>query len=134
MKKLFLSVMALLVFLMFAVPSFAVEPDEMLQDPVLEARAREISKHLRCLVCQGEAIDDSNADFAKDLRLFVRTRIAAGDSDEVVIQDVRERYGDFILLRPPVEEKTILLWLTPALVFLLGLGTVVVFMRRQRED
>ncbi len=133
MKKLFLSVMALLVFLMFAVPSFAVEPDEMLQDPVLEARAREISKHLRCLVCQGEAIDDSNADFAKDLRLFVRTRIAAGDSDEVVIQDVRERYGDFILLRPPVEEKTILLWLTPALVFLLGLGTVVVFMRRQRE-
>lgn len=102
----------------------AVEPDEMLQNPVLEARARAISKNLRCLVCQGEAIDESSADFAKDLRVLVRKRLTAGDTDEAVLAFIQARYGDFILLKPPLEKKTLVLWLAPALV--LGAGLVVV--------
>jgi cytochrome c-type biogenesis protein CcmH len=122
-------------FLLLMALSFsaaAVEPGEMLQDPVLEARAREISKNLRCLVCQGEAIDDSNADFAKDMRVLVRTRLAAGDTDEAVVNFLRARYGDFILLKPPLENKTWLLWLTPFLV--LGAGLFMVFAIIRRKD
>lgn len=106
-----------------SVSAFAVEPDEMLKDPALETRARDISRHLRCLVCQGEAIDESNAQLAKDLRLLVRARINAGDTDEQVLQFLQQRYGDFILLKPPLENKTLLLWLMPVLV--LGTGLVI---------
>jgi cytochrome c-type biogenesis protein CcmH len=109
----------------------AVEPGEMLKDPVLEARAREISKNLRCLVCQGEAIDDSNSDFARDMRVLVRTRLTAGDTDAAVVSFLRDRYGDFILLKPPLENKTLLLWLTPFLV--LGAGLCVVFLLVRRK-
>lgn len=110
----------------------AVEPNEMLQDPALEARARLISKDLRCLVCQGEDIDDSNAELARDLRLLVRERLTAGDTDAQVKQFLRQRYGDFILLRPPVEGKTALLWLTPLIMLLIGGGTVAVYIRKRR--
>jgi cytochrome c-type biogenesis protein CcmH len=102
--------------LLLTMPAYAVEPDEILQDPVLEKRARNISQHLRCLVCQSEAIDESNADFARDLRLLVRKRLLAGDTDAQVMQYLKDRYGDFILLAPPVEGKTLFLWLTPAVV------------------
>lgn len=103
-------------------PGYAVNPDEMLKDPALEARAREISKELRCLVCQNESIDDSNADLAKDLRLLVRKRIVAGDTNKQVIDFVVSRYGEFVLLRPRFETKTLLLWGFPFVVLFLGAG------------
>lgn len=119
----------------FVSPAIAVEPDEILSDPALEERARIISQDLRCLVCQNQSIDDSNADLAKDLRVLVRDRLSKGDSDEEVIAYVVSRYGDFVLLRPPVKASTALLWGGPALLFVLGLaGIVIWFRRRQRND
>jgi cytochrome c-type biogenesis protein CcmH len=107
-----------------AAPADAVEPDEMLQDPGLEARARTISQELRCLVCQNQSIDDSNAALAKDLRLLVRERLTAGDSDAAVLAFVEARYGEFVLLRPKLNAHTLLLWLAPLLLLLaVGLGT-----------
>ena len=106
----------------------------MLKDPALEARARAISKELRCLVCQNQSIDDSNADLAHDLRLIVRERLSAGDSDEQVKAYLVARYGDFILLDPPFKAKTLLLWGGPGLVLLLGAGAILVAYRRRRGD
>jgi cytochrome c-type biogenesis protein CcmH len=123
----------LFIFLLsFTLPALAVEPNEMLKDPALEARAREISKDLRCLVCQGQAIDDSNADLAHDLRVLVRQRLQAGDTDEQVRQYLQARYGDFILLNPPMEQKTILLWLTPLIMLGIGLSVAVAFIRKNK--
>ena len=121
----------LLLLFSLSFPALAVEPGEMLKDPALEARAREISRGLRCLVCQGEAIDDSGSDFAKDVRVLVRARLAAGDTDEAARDFLRRRYGDFILLRPPVEGRTWLLWLTPLLVLGAGLTAVVALIRKK---
>ncbi|MEQ8666911.1 MAG: cytochrome c-type biogenesis protein CcmH [Rhodospirillales bacterium] len=101
-------------------PSIAVMPDEVLKDPALEARAREISKDLRCLVCQNQSIDDSDADLARDLRLIVRERLVAGDSNDAVKEYVVERYGDYVLLTPPVNAATILLWAGPGIILLLA--------------
>ena len=98
----------------------AVRPDEMLADPRLEARARDVGRDLRCLVCRNQSIDDSDADLAHDLRVLVRERIQAGDSNDQVVGFVRARYGDFVLLRPPFEIGTALLWGGPLLVLLLG--------------
>jgi cytochrome c-type biogenesis protein CcmH len=100
--------------------AYAVRPDEMLSDPKLEARAREVGQELRCLVCRNQSIDDSDADLAHDLRVLARDRIKAGDSNDQVIAFVRARYGDFVLLRPPFETGTLLLWGGPALILLLG--------------
>ena len=113
-------------------PARAVTPDEMLADPVLEARARTISKDLRCLVCQNESIDESNADLAHDLRVLVRQRLTAGDSDEQAIQYIVSRYGKFVLLKPPVEPATYLLWFGPVIVVLLGAAGAVIHLRRRR--
>lgn len=107
-------------------PALAVEPDEILNDPKLESRARDISAGLRCLVCQNQSIDDSNAPLARDLRILVRERLKAGDSDEEVVDFVTERYGDYVLLRPPFNLGTLLLWLAPILVLI---GAVVVALR-----
>jgi cytochrome c-type biogenesis protein CcmH len=112
--------------------AYAVRPDEMLADPALEARAREVGSELRCLVCRNQSIDDSDAGLARDLRLLVRQRIAAGDSNNDVIAYVRSRYGDFVLLRPPLKIGTILLWGGPALILALG-GLVVIRFYRSRE-
>ena len=112
MKALFLG----LVLCLAAVSAGAVNPDEMLDDPALEARAREISKGLRCLVCQNQSIDDSDADLARDLRVLVRERLVSGDSDGQVIDYVVSRYGDFVRLRPPFKAPTYALWLGPALI------------------
>jgi cytochrome c-type biogenesis protein CcmH len=103
-----------------ASPAHAVRPDEMLADPALEARAREISKDLRCLVCRNQSIDDSDADLAHDLRVIVRERISGGDSNDQVLAYVRARYGDFVLLRPPFQLDTLLLWGGPLIVLLVG--------------
>ena len=107
--------------------AFAVQPDEQLADPALERRARDISAGLRCLVCQNQSIDDSDAPLARDLRILVRERLTAGDSDTAVRDYLVARYGDFILLKPPFEAGTLLLWLTPVLA--LGLGAVVALRR-----
>ncbi|HWT56281.1 MAG TPA: cytochrome c-type biogenesis protein [Rhizobium sp.] len=104
------------VLLLLAAPAFAVNPDEVLADPALEARARALSAELRCMVCQNQSIDDSNADLAKDLRLLVRERITDGDSDEAVLNYIVSRYGEFVLLKPRFSIKTGLLWMTPLLL------------------
>lgn len=111
--------------------SLAVQPDEVLNDAKLESRARALSKHLRCLVCQNQSIDDSNAGLARDLRVLVRERLTAGDSNEETIDYVVDRYGDFVLLRPPVRPGTYALWYGPALLIVVaGLGLVLFFRRR----
>jgi len=123
---------AILVALALATgPAQAVRPDEMLADPAQEARARDISKELRCLVCRNQSIDDSEADLAHDLRVLVRERLAAGDSDAQVLAYVRSRYGDFVLLRPPFELGTALLWGGPLLLLLIGAGMAWRFYRSQ---
>ena len=113
-------------------PSFAVNPDEVLKDPALEARARVLSTELRCLVCQNQSIDDSDAPLAKDLRVLLRERLKAGDSDEQVIKFLVDRYGEFILLNPYFGMHTLLLWLLPfALLLISG---VLVFMKRPKRE
>lgn len=105
--------------------AIAVEPDEILGDPALEARARSISTELRCLVCQNQSIDDSNAPLARDLRLLVRERLKGGDSDDEVLEFVVARYGEFVLLRPPLSIRTVVLWLAPLLILLAAIGVVL---------
>ena len=129
MMRTLLAALALAAALV-ATPALAVQPDEMLPDPALEARAREVGSELRCLVCRNQSIEDSEADLAHDLRLLVRRRIAAGDSDRQVIAYIRSRYGDFVLLRPPLQTGTILLWGGPALLLAFGALTLVRFYRR----
>ncbi len=127
MMRPFRHALPLLAALALAVPAArAVEPDEILPDARLEERARGISADLRCLVCQNQSIDDSNAPLAKDLRLLVRERLKAGDSDQQVHDYVVARYGDFVLLKPPFRISTLLLWLTP----LLALGLAAFAVRR----
>jgi len=110
--------------------SLAVEPDEMLQDPAQEARAREIGRELRCLVCQNQSIDDSAAPLARDLRILVRQRIVAGDSDDQAIQFVVSRYGDFVRLKPPFNAATWALWLGAPALLIAGIVAIVVQRRR----
>ena len=124
---------ALLALWLLASPALAVEPGEMLADPALEARAREISKELRCLVCQNESIDDSNAELARDLRLLVRERLMAGDSDDEVLDYLVQRYGEFVLLRPRLSAANAMLWLAGPLVFMAGLAVVLVSLRRRKQ-
>ena len=116
--------------LVFALPLWAVEPNEMLADPALEARAREVSKALRCVVCQNETIDESHAEIAGDMRKMVRARITAGDSNEQILNYMLASYGDFVLLRPRLTAVTLLLWLGPPLLLLLGLFAVRRRLRR----
>ena len=114
-----------------AVPAVAVEPNEVLKDQSLENRARSLSKGLRCLVCQNQSIDDSNADLARDLRVILRERLILGDSDKEVIEFVVDRYGEFVLLNPPVNHRTALLWGGPGLILLIGgIGLALWFRRR----
>lgn len=119
MRKKAVAFLASLAIALAAIPlAIAVEPDEVLEDDLLEARARAISGNLRCVVCQSQNIDDSNAPLAKDMRLLVRERLLAGDSDEAVYAYLVERYGDYVLLKPPVQQNTVFLWAAPLVVFL----------------
>lgn len=120
-RRFVLLFMALFLGLTPVGAGYAVEPDEMLADPELEARAREISKDLRCVVCQNENIDESNAELARDLRLLVRERLKEGDTDEEVVQYVVDRYGDYVLLKPPFKAKTYALWFGPPVFLLIAL-------------
>jgi len=112
-------------------PAWAVAVDTPLDDPLLEARARAIHKQLRCLVCQNQSIEDSNAGLARDLRILVRDRISAGDSDAAAIGYIVERYGDWVLLQPPVKGRTVLLWLGPMLFLLLAVVLILRWYRRR---
>ena len=113
--------------LLMASPALAVMPDEVLDDPALEARAREVSKELRCLVCQNQSIDDSNAD----LGVLVRERLVAGDSNDQALDFIVARYGDYVLLKPPVQANTLVLWAGPVVIFLIAGGILLVRVRRK---
>lgn len=133
MKYLLLTVMLCLAVPMVPQTAAAVEPGEVLDDPALEARAREISKDLRCLVCRNENIDESNAELAKDLRLLVRERLLAGDSNDGVIDYIVDRYGEYVLLNPTLTGANKLLWLAGPIMLLLALGVGIGFIRRREK-
>jgi len=124
--------LALLLVLLAALPALAVEPTEMLKDPALEARAREIGRGLRCVVCQNQSIDDSNAEVAHDMRRAVRERLTAGDSDQQVYDFMVARYGDYVLLQPPFKSGTLILWLGAPLLLILAGGILLLMARRRR--
>ena len=125
----------LAILLLMALPVVgvdAVQPNEVLSDPELEARARTLSKDIRCLVCQNQSIDDSNAGLARDLRVLVRQRLTKGDSDEQIFDFLVNRYGDFVLLKPPVKSSTYALWYGPIVIFILGVIGLIIFLRGRR--
>ena len=125
----------LAILLLMALPVVgvdAVQPNEVLSDPELEARARTLSKDIRCLVCQNQSIDDSNAGLARDLRVLVRQRLTKGDSDEQIFDFLVNRYGDFVLLKPPVKSSTYVLWYGPIVIFIFGVIGLIVFLRGRR--
>lgn len=124
--------LALLGALLLPHASMAVTPDEILKDPVLEQRARVLSQELRCMVCQNQSIDDSDAPLAKDLRLLVRERLVKGDSDRQVLDFLVSRYGAFVLLKPPLEISTLLLWGLPPAVLLAGIAALLLMARRRK--
>ena len=129
----FLPALSLAAVLFSALPAIAVQPDEILPDPALEARARSISAGLRCLVCRNENIDDSNADLARDLRLLVRERLVAGDSDTEVVDYLVSRYGEYVLLNPTARGSNLLLWVAGPGALLIGLIGAGVYLRRRRR-
>ena len=123
----------LLLCAFFALPVHAVEPDEVLDDPALEQRAIEISRNLRCVVCQSQSIDESNAPLAKDMRIIVRERLVAGETDDEVYAFLVQRYGDYVLLKPPVQENTVLLWVAPALILIGAAAGAGFFLVRMKQ-
>ncbi len=129
-----LALVVMLLTLVAAPRAFAVQPDEILGDAALETRARALSKELRCMVCQNQSIDDSDAPLARDLRVLVRERLQAGDSDHEVIEFLVARYGEFVLLKPRFSSRTALLWLGPAAVLLIGAFGLFVVARRTRAN
>ncbi|UVK53805.1 cytochrome c-type biogenesis protein CcmH [Mesorhizobium sp. AR02] len=130
--RLSLTSIVLLLALFFAGTAMAVKPDEMLADPALEARARALSEGLRCMVCQNQSIDESDADLARDLRILVRQRLVAGDTDQQVMDYVVSRYGEFVLLKPRFDLRNALLWGTPAILLFAG-GIFILLSARSRR-
>ncbi|WP_425052687.1 cytochrome c-type biogenesis protein [Psychromarinibacter sp. S121] len=120
-----------LILCLLAGPALAVQPDEVLSDPALETRAREISKELRCLVCRNESIDESNAGLARDLRLLVRERLVEGDSNDEVIDFVVDRYGEYVLLKPTTSGANLILWVAGPVLLLVALGVGLLYIRRR---
>ena len=125
--------LAALIFAIIATAAMAAVDSGKLSDPTLEARARSLQKELRCLVCQGQSLDESDAELARDLRRIIRERIAAGETDEAIKDFLVARYGDFVLLRPPMKPETYALWFGPLLVLVLGAGLVIVTIARARR-
>ena len=124
----------ILLLFVLVTPALAIQPDEILEDKLLEERARVISKELRCLVCQNQSIDDSDAPLARDLRVLVRERLQAGESDEKVIKFVVDRYGDFVLLRPPIKASTLALWISPIAILIAGVILLLMRFRKQEKN
>ena len=133
MNKIRLSTVLLVLLMLVATQSFAVLPEEVLPDPALETRARLISQDLRCLVCQNQSIDVSNAPLAKDLRVIVRERLTAGDTNEQVFGYVVSRYGNYVLLKPPLQADTFLLWASPFIMLVTALSVAFIYLRRRPE-
>lgn len=121
----------ILILILWAAPAYTVQPDEVLDDPVLEQRARDLSAELRCLVCRNESIDESNADLARDLRLLVRERLVAGDSDEEAMAFIVDRYGEYVLLRPQISGANLMLWLAGPFMLLAAAGMGWAFVRNR---
>ncbi|NOD83512.1 MULTISPECIES: cytochrome c-type biogenesis protein [unclassified Ruegeria] len=122
-----------LIVMMFATPVFAVQPDEVLDDPVLEQRARDLSAGLRCLVCRNESIDESNADLARDLRVLLRERLVAGDTDEQAIAFIVDRYGEYVLLKPTASGSNLFLWLAGPIMLLIAAAVGLNFLRTRAK-
>lgn len=122
----------LLIAILTATPAMAVQPDEVLSDPALESRARELSRGLRCLVCRNESIDDSNASLARDLRLLLRERLTEGDSDAEAVAFIVDRYGEFVLLNPTTGGANLILWWAGPAMLAAGLGISALYLRRRR--
>ena len=134
LKKYILIACTITTISLIPIMAHAVNPNEMLSNPVLENRARQVSKSIRCVVCQNQSIDDSNASLAKELRLIVRERIEIGDTNEQVLQYLTLRYGEYVLLEPKVSLQTIFLWGIPMVILVLGLGIAITFLRRKQTD
>lgn len=128
------SLLAIVAMVSLSTVVHAVEPDEVLKDPAQEARARGITRELKCVVCQNQSVDDSEAPLAKDIRILVRERIIAGDTDDAVRDFIVQRYGQRVLLRPPLGIDTALIWIGPFVLFAIALGTALLFLRRGRGD
>jgi cytochrome c-type biogenesis protein CcmH len=128
----YLALIVLLIVFTASERALSVQPDEMLKDPALEARARDLSRELRCMVCQNQSIDDSEAPLARDLRLLVRERLTKGDSDQQVLDFLVSRYGEFVLLKPPLEWHTLLLWGLPPAALIAGITSLMVMSRRRK--
>ena len=124
-KKIFITILSIFLIQFFLEETIAVEPDEVLQNPVQELRARNISKNIRCMVCQNQSIDESNAPLAKDLRVLIRAKIKNGDKDEVIYKFLTDRYGDFILLKPSLKWNTLALWFLPFIFSIIGIFIVL---------
>ncbi|SLN70361.1 cytochrome c-type biogenesis protein [Ruegeria meonggei] len=122
-----------LIFALIASPLFAVQPDEVLDDPVLEQRARDLSTGLRCLVCRNESIDESNAELARDLRLLLRERLVAGDTDKQAIAFIVDRYGEYVLLKPTVAGSNLMLWLAGPIMLLIAAAVGWSFLRKRSQ-
>ena len=131
LTKIFIIIVIICLTQFFSKNCFAVEPDEILQDQKLELRARDISKNIRCMICQNQSIDESNAPLARDLRILIRNKIKEGNSNEEIYKFLTDRYGDFILLKPPIKLSTLALWVLP-FVFLL-IGIFVVFWHNKKS-
>lgn len=123
----------ILIFALIASPLFAVQPDEVLEDPVLEQRARDLSTGLRCLVCRNESIDESNAELARDLRLLLRERLVAGDTDEEAVDFIVDRYGEYVLLKPTVTGANLMLWLAGPIMLLIAAVIGWSFLRNRSQ-
>ena len=124
LTKIFILIIAICLTQFFSVNSYGVDPDELLQDQKQELRARNISKNIRCMVCQNQSIDESSASLAKDLRILIRNKIKEGNSNEEIYKFLTDRYGDFILLKPPIKLSTLALWFLPFVFFMVGVFVV----------
>ena len=124
LTKIFILIIAISLTQFFSVNSYGVNPDEMLQDQKQELRARNISKNIRCMICQNQSIDESNAPLAKDLRILIRNKIKEGNDNEEIYKFLTDRYGDFILLKPPIKLSTLALWVLPFFFFIIGIFIV----------
>ena len=133
-KKIFILIMSILLIQFFQNPSIAVEPDEILEDQKLELRARNISKNVRCMICQNQSIDESNAPLAKDLRILIRSKISEGYNDKEVYKFLTDRYGDFVLLKPPIKLNTIFLWFLPFVFLFIGLGIIIIHNKKSKKN
>ena len=131
-KKIFIFIISILLIQFFQNSSIAVEPDEILKNQEQELRARNISKNVRCMICQNQSIDESNAPLAKDLRILIRSKITEGYNDKEIYKFLTDRYGDFILLKPPIKLNTIFLWFLPFIFFVIGVYVVLVHNKKSK--